>query len=204
MNSQVDVLVLTLDHLRVLSSVSCNEVMSTLDAFLPMSAKDVGDIINKSPASVLEHLHKLLEVGLVIEAGTRKKRSRIERLFLPAGKVIRFQVQGQSSEALDAYMDRVRGNFRLAERNFADLLKILPEDGDISDFLIYKTYTAKLDRERALLLRIATDEVLNLLKSFEPHGADGNASDGFLRYNFMAVGLPTADALRKRRKDSQE
>lgn len=196
MIKQEDILLLNLDQLRVLSSVACNDVMSAFHPFSPRSARDVGEQIERSPASVSEHVEKLLEVGLLIKAGTRKKRSRTEQLYLPAGKVIRFRMQGQSPAALDAYMDRVRGKLKSVERNFSDFLSLVPQDETILDFLLYKTYTVHLDREAALRLKIAVDDLLELLKTY----AEAEIHDGTKRYNFMAVGLPTAEELRKEKK----
>lgn len=199
MNEQVDILKLNTSHLRVLSSVACNEVMAAFDSFTPMSARDVGAIVDRSPASVLEHVQKLLGVGLLIEAGTRKRRSRTEQLYLPAGKIIRFYIKGQSPEALDAYMSRLRGNLKIAERNLHDVLKLVPEEESILDFLIYKTYSVTLDRERALRLKIATDELLDMLKSFAQTKSEDSTAGDQVRFQFTAIGTPAADELQKRR-----
>ena len=202
MKGQVDELKLDTNHLRVLSSVACNEVMSAFDPFTPMSAKDVGDLINRSPASVLEHIQKLVGVGLLIEAGTRKRRSRTEQLFLPAGKIIRFYIQGQSPEALEAYMDRLSRKLKLTERNLSEVLKLVPLDESILDFLIFKTYTVTLDRERALRLKIATNELLDLLKSFAQNKFEDSASEESVRFQFLAIGTPAAEVLQRKRKRS--
>ncbi|MCU0316125.1 MAG: helix-turn-helix domain-containing protein [Fimbriimonadaceae bacterium] len=198
MKRQTDILNLTADHLRVLASSACNEVMSSFHPHRPMSAREAGEIIDRSSAAVLEQVQKLLEVGLLIEAGTRKRRSRTEQLYLPAAKVIRFQIQGQTPEVLEAYMGRVRSKLKVTERNMASLLAIAPEDETILDFLIYKTYTLRLNRERALRMKLATSELLDLLKSFEQEDSEATSREDSLRFDFTVLGLPTSEELRRR------
>lgn len=202
MKQQLDILALNVEHLRVLSSVACNDVMSAFSPFTPMSAREVGEVIGRSPSSVSEHTEKLVQAGLLIEAGTRKRRSRTEQLYLPAGKVIRFQMAGQPPDALQAYMERVRGKLRATERNIANVIEVVPEDESILDFLIYKTYSVHLNRERALKVKLAVDDLLDLLKTYAQDPEFQAQRPETIRFEFMAIGAPASGESRKFKKRS--
>jgi hypothetical protein len=189
--NQVPIHLMTREQVLVLASAPCSEVFSMLGSAEALSAREVAAAIDRSPASVSEQIAKLVEVGLVIPAGTRKRRSRTEALFVHKGVVTRFILKDQPKDVLEAYQRRMAAHLRLAERRFSAFQDVFLHDQSYQDFLIYKTTTAQLSREGALRVQLAIAEVLELIRSLDQPDAEARAQGDFIRLNFTALMLPT-------------
>jgi predicted ArsR family transcriptional regulator len=78
---QVELLELNLKQLQALASFACSEVYAGLSTSEGRSIREVAELLGKSPAAVNEQMAKLVKVGLAIQVGTRKRRSRTEALY---------------------------------------------------------------------------------------------------------------------------
>lgn len=201
---QVPILYLTHDQIRTLASVACNEVFSALSGKEPRSARQVADEIDRSPASVSEQIAKLLDSGLVIPAGTRKRRSRTEALYVHAGLVTRMNLQGQSAEVLADYHRRFSGQMREAERQHEAFQAAFLQDPTFQDFIVYKTYTAYLDRASALRLQLAVTEVLDLIKSMDETDPEVRAKGEYVRVRLTNILLPSTQESKRRTREEEK
>lgn len=197
---QVPILHLNREQIIALASAPCNEVFSTLSSVEPLSAREVAQAIERSPAAVSEQLSKLVEVGLVVHAGTRKRRSRTESLYVHAGMITRFILKGQPPDVIQAYQRRFSGQMRLVERQFDAAVEALAHDPTFQDFLIYKTVTAQVDRASALRIQLAIAEVLELIKSLGEIDPENRESGEHVRVRFSALLLPERQESAKRTK----
>lgn len=72
---------LTEPQLKVLASPAVTEVFECFSTGVERSIPDIAKEVHRSQAAVGVHVDALVGVGLIEVVGSRKKRSRIERLF---------------------------------------------------------------------------------------------------------------------------
>lgn len=199
--NQVPIQYLNRDQILALASTACNEVFSTLGPGEALSAREVAQAIDRSPASVSEQMAKLVEVGLVIPAGTRKRRSRTETVYVHRGLITRFLLKDQPPDVLEAYQRRFSGQMRLAERQFESFLTAMQHDPTFQDFLIYKTYHAQLSRESALRIQLAVADLLDLIRGLDSTPSNAPAGEDVVRLSFSCTLMPTQqESLRRAKK----
>ncbi len=194
---------LKLDQVRVLSSSACSEVFSAFSPVEPLSAREVGKEVGRSAAAVHEHVDKLLDVGLIVAVDTRKRRSRIETLYVHKGVVTRFVIAKQDRESLEAYSDRFKAQMRLAERQFESAMDAASVDKSILDFLAYKWVTGYLDRPSALKLKAAVSEIQSLMEEMRETEPSRREEGEYVRVIFSSLLLPVAHESRKRSNPSE-
>jgi hypothetical protein len=196
---QVDVVKLNIEQIQALVSVACSDVFDSLSAVDARSAREVAAEIERSPASVGEQITKLLDVGLIIPAGTRKRRSRTEALYAHAGRLTRFFLHEQTPESIEMYKLRVRSQMRQAERQHDAFYDALSSDPQYSDFYIYKYHSVYVDRDRALRLKLAVSELQALVHELSESDIEARSDGQFLRVQFTVMSIP-AQQESKRRK----
>lgn len=79
---QVEKLVFDLEQVKTLASPIRALVFWTLSIYTPKSASDLADEIGKAPSTVRYHLSALQNLGLIIAVDSRKRRSRVETLYV--------------------------------------------------------------------------------------------------------------------------
>lgn len=77
--------ILSAEHVKLLASPVKQLVYFAFTPYEPRSAADVAREIGKSAQSVRFHTNELLEHDLLLEVGTRKRRSRTESLYVWKG-----------------------------------------------------------------------------------------------------------------------
>lgn len=201
---QTDLLELNLDQIRVLSSSACSEVFSAFSPLEPLSAREIGKEVGRSAAAVHEHVDKLLDVGLIVPVETRKRRSRVETLYVHKGLITRFVIAKQNREALEAYADRFKAQMRLAERQFASAMDAASVEKSIVDFLAYKWVTGYLDRASALRLKEAINQIQALMEESRATEPSQREEGEYVRVIFSSLLLPVVHESRKRSNSSTE
>lgn len=201
---QIELLELNLDQIRVLSSSACSEVFSAFSAIEPLSAREVGNEVGRSAAAVHEHVDKLLDVGLIVPVETRKRRSRVETLYVHKGLITRFVIARQNREALEAYADRFKAQMRLAERQFASAMDAASVDKSIVDFLAYKWVTGYLDKTSALRLKEAINQIQALMEESRTTEPAVREEGEYVRVIFSSLLLPVVHESRKRSNSSAD
>jgi DNA-binding transcriptional ArsR family regulator len=81
--------VLREDQLRCLTSPVRHDLVDHLSAHGVMSIKELAASIGKKPASTYHHLNQLIEVGLVLEVGSRLVNRRHEKLYATPSRRMR-------------------------------------------------------------------------------------------------------------------
>lgn len=79
--NRADYWVLRKDQVRCLTSPTRHDIIDRLAAQGPLSVRDLAHGIGMRPSAVYHHLAQLLEVDLVVEAGSRIVNRRRERLY---------------------------------------------------------------------------------------------------------------------------
>ncbi|MBI1334787.1 MAG: hypothetical protein GC165_18120 [Armatimonadetes bacterium] len=195
---QVASLRLNAEQIHTLISSPCSEVFDALSAIEPRSAREVASDIDRSPASVGEQLAKLLDVKLIIPAGTRKRRSRTEALYVHAGMATQLFLNDLTSDGIEQYKLRFKSQMRQAERQHDAVYGAVANDPSYTDFLIYKYHTLFVDRERALRLKLAIAELQSLILELSETNADAREDGEFVRVQFTVMSLPTQQESKRR------
>lgn len=195
---QVDVVKLSIEQIQALVSTACSEVFDALSPVDARSVREVAQDIDRSPASVGEQVAKLVEVGLVIQVGTRKRRSRTEALYANAGRLTQFILKEQTPESIDQFRLRFKGQMRQAERQHDAFYDAMMLDQSFADFFIYKYHTLYVDRERALRLKLAVSELQALVHELSETNVDVRSAGEFVRVQFTVMSLPAQQESKRR------
>lgn len=83
---QVVRLFFDLPQAKSIASPTRSLIFWSLDWSKPKSAADIGEEIGKAPATVRYHMAELAEQGLILAVDSRKRRSRIETLYVRKAK----------------------------------------------------------------------------------------------------------------------
>jgi predicted transcriptional regulator len=196
---QVDLLLLTLEHIKALSSSAAVDVFGAVSITQPHSIGEIAAEVGKSPASVGEQVQKLVEVGLVIQAGTRKSRSRTESLYIRRAKVTHMSLKNQPWDAVEQYLVRYRNLLNLNERQHEAFWRAVQVDEEFSVFGRTLFGSAYVTSDQAARLRDAMEAVFQLMQSMhEPDPA--RRTSAHVRVAFQTTMLPTV-VESKRRSD---
>lgn len=178
--------------MKVLSSSIRSEVFWTFHAYVQKSVSDVAKELGKSAQTVHYHVNALVELGLLIPADTRQRRSRTEQLYLGKGITV-FAPGVGVSETFNRH--RVRG-FRLEVQRMIEedshYWGLAEHDPEILNFGIFRKYRLNLSQERAEKLR---KEISSLL--FEAMGDQTIEAEGGVQVNLIAYMRPTKQQLKK-------
>jgi DNA-binding transcriptional ArsR family regulator len=105
-------------QLEVMVSPRRHDIVDRLAASGPMSIRELAGQIGAQPSSLYHHVRKLMDVGLVIEAGSRVVRRRREAISAPPAprmRVARAVAVNEYPELLTAI---VAGTTRQLARDF--------------------------------------------------------------------------------------
>jgi len=92
------------------------EIFSHFASAEPLSARELAERMGRSPSSLYYHLHQLLKVGLLREAGERPRGTRTETLYQRAASALRLEPDG-SAATREAILRTMTAAFRMAERD---------------------------------------------------------------------------------------
>jgi DNA-binding transcriptional ArsR family regulator len=81
--------VLDRDQIDALASPRRHDIVDRLVASGPMSIKELAGMVGAEPPALYHHIKKLLQLGLVIEAGHRVERRKREQLYAAPAKRMR-------------------------------------------------------------------------------------------------------------------
>jgi DNA-binding transcriptional ArsR family regulator len=175
----------TLEQVKVLASVARSEVFWTFSPSEPRSAGEIAREIGKSAPSVHYHVQELTECGLLIAVGTRKRRSRVEALYVHAAA----NFLSQGTKAPKEYRENSHRAFAAMTRGLAvenaALHKAVDVDAGIGDYYILHRRGLRMTHDEAIELRRRLAEVLREFKSSEDPDAD-------IRVNLFACLSPTS------------
>lgn len=196
--------ILTLDQMRALASPAVAEVFDCFSAIDARSIPDVSKEIHRSQATVGVHVDTLLDLGLVRVVGTRKKRSRTERLFSRTAHSVESSFRGATWDYYEASIEGFNAAMRRNMRGHARFKERLAADATESDFAHYNFRTVRLTREGAQRLR---DEIIRLgeIASALEAEAATTLADDVERVHVTLMFYPTvASSLTKLKKKSRQ
>lgn len=79
---QEEVVTFDLAQLKSLSSIARSEVFWAFSATDPQSTTDIAAAISRTAPTVRYHVNELVKANMLVVAGTRKRRSRTEELYV--------------------------------------------------------------------------------------------------------------------------
>ena len=108
------------EQLAVMASARRQDIVDRLAATGPLSIKEIAAQIGARPSALYHHIERLIDVGLVIEAGARTIRRK--RTLLYATPAPRMRMARALAERRDpALMDAIVGSLtRQMERDFEE------------------------------------------------------------------------------------
>jgi predicted transcriptional regulator len=195
---QVELLLLEPEHLQVLSSAVSSEVFAALDSRRALSVREVARDLGKSTSAVGEQVAKLVAAGLVVPAGTRKRRSRTEALYVHKGVITRFLLKDQPPETIEAYIARFNALMRQAARQHATAQWAIHRDPSLFDYFAFKQHSAFLTPEGALRVRAAIDELMELIGALSQPAA---SEEQVVRVSFNAMLFPSSSVAQRPNED---
>lgn len=185
---QKDLVHINLEMMELLSSAATYEVLLSFSFVEPRSIPDLALELGKSQATVGSHVSKLLKVGLIVEAGTRKKRSRTERLFVWTGRGTYHDFANQPKEYFAATSARTNALLRKYGKQYSLYMERVFHNED--DLLrgAMRWRPMLISKEGALVLREAMFEVHELAARLEAEAKAGEGSEhehAFMITTFM-------------------
>lgn len=160
---QVALIQLTKEHLEVLASVPCSEVFNVVLHRTQQSIREIAKALGKSPAAVSVHIDSLVKIGLVLESGTQKRRSRIERLFVLKAAFNRFDSREHDWAGIELFLKRFRGQLRKIERDFELAQRAARADETFRLFCTYRWSYVQLSVENAQKVRDAVSDLNDMI-----------------------------------------
>lgn len=190
--NQIERLELNLEQMRCLSSTIRADVFWSFHAIDQKSVSDVATEVGKSAQTVHYHVNALVKIGLIVPGETRKRRSRIEQLYVRKARSSLDPSIG-ATEIYNRYRHRA---FKLETQRMAaedsHFWGMMERDSDIINFAAFRKYRLMLTKERASKLR--WDLVTLLMDAVADHTP---ASEGGIQVNSIIYMRPTVFQLKK-------
>ena len=190
-SEQVALLDFDRKQIKALSSVACSDVFSTMSSLRAKSKRELALELGKSPASVGPHVDTLVQVGLAIEVGARKRRSRTETLYLTKAHTFRANMVGQNKATLQQYQKRIRGQMRLYERQIIAFQDVVHDDPSQQLYITHNWRSAYLSPENALRVKEAIQNLVDLVANFAEDDEDAIENHNVVRMTVAAIMAPT-------------
>lgn len=194
---QVEILYLSVEQVQTLASAACSDVFSAFSVEEPLSIREVSLIVERSTASVGEHVAALLRCGLIIPCGQRKRRSRQESLYVKKGVITRWSTKDATAEGAKAYQHRFRAQLRLAEREFEAAQQAILADPAFAPYVLYRWRKIAIQPKDIGRLRQAILSFAEAVESLSESPSTEN-DDGLVRATLTTLLLPTIPTSRKR------
>jgi predicted transcriptional regulator len=107
------------DQLKCLASPVRMDIVDHLSGRPPASIKELADDIGRQASSIYHHVQLLVDVGLVVEAGTRVVNRKSEKLYATAAPRMRLKKALGDSRNAPVMREVVAALCREAERDFS-------------------------------------------------------------------------------------
>ena len=106
------------EQVRVLESTVCQEIVDLIEAAGPCSVREMARFMSRRPDSLYYHVHKLQDVGLLIDRGKRGSGRRAESVYDIPGRPLRLAYHPSDPENVEAVRRVVASMLRSALRDF--------------------------------------------------------------------------------------
>jgi DNA-binding Lrp family transcriptional regulator len=194
---QVELLELNLKQLEALASFACSEVYAGLSTSEGRSIREIAELLGKSPAAVNEQMAKLVKVGLALQVGTRKRRSRTEALYATSCMTEKTVLTGKPWKFAEAFMKRFEGQMRLMVRQHRAAQEAMRKDRSFIAFMTSRGRVAYLTPESTLRVKQKFTELLNLVAELDETDPEVRAGAGHVRVAISVQMLPSIPESKK-------
>lgn len=149
------------DQLAALTSPRRHDIADRLAASGPMSIRELAAQIGAKPSALYHHINRMLEVGLVVEAGSRVVRRKREQLYATPAPRMRMARALAQDQHRDVMSEIVASLTRQMSRDFgtgsrAATRSVEGEGRNLGFFrLVGRPTPAQLARINACLLEVA-------------------------------------------------
>jgi DNA-binding transcriptional ArsR family regulator len=106
------------EQVAALTSMRRHDIADRIASSGPISIKELAEQIGVKPSALYHHIKIMLDVGLVVEAGTRTVRRKREQLYAAPGKRMRLIRALAGGEHQPAMEEVVAAMTRQMERDF--------------------------------------------------------------------------------------
>lgn len=159
-------------QLEVLTSPVRHQLHQVLDLIGPAPVREVAARMGRSPEALYYHVHAMVEVGLVVEAGEQTARRRSERLYDVVGRPFRVDPTNTDPAFLALLAKAGEARLRLAIRAGRDAMRDpdANREGDARDWRLEQQQVRLSADARAELNRRITDIIWFLREADDPDG----------------------------------
>lgn len=164
---QVPILYFDLAQVTAIASATRSEVFWAFNAVDPLSVKQVGESLKKSPATVRFHVNELLNVGLLMAVEYRKQRSRTEEAYVHSGMEFRTQLPPITPEYRELINKGFDSILRQMSRERSALIRLEGLDSDLNRYLAYRRHTIRVSPETAALVKRKLIELSEEIRNYE-------------------------------------
>lgn len=169
---QLDQASFTLDQVRCLASAARAEIFWSFSATDPRSIAEVAEGLGRSASATTYHVGELVEVGLLVAVGERRRRSRVEKLYVAGSRSYVSHSFKESEEYRELLLEGYAAQLRLQLRERTAAVEALVIQPELIECTTYRRFQTRISRDRAAELKTA---VLALLKAYMSESADDDS-----------------------------
>ena len=127
-------------QLETIASPRRQDMLARLAACGPLSIRELAEQVGARPTALYHHLEKLLDVGLVIEAGSRLRNRRRETLYETVAQRLRLSRAHRDPKHAEAVADIVSAQTRQLARDFrgGQISAARADDGDERNLTFFR------------------------------------------------------------------
>ncbi len=160
------------ETLRALRTPVRQEILGTLERLGTGSVRDVAEQLGRKPASLYYHVHDMCRAGLVVEAGSRPRGRRMEKLYETVASRIVIEKKPRSKAFTEELKGLHRSALRAAEREMDDSLERNRRSGDRPDDVTsLLRLSARLCTQDARRVRRMLQDVARFMQERTSHRA---------------------------------
>lgn len=194
---QVEKLVFTLPQVELLASPFKGDVFWAFSSTEPLSISDVAKELGKSSQGIHYHVVSLVEAGMLIAVGERKRHARIEKLYVRAGYLCIDMGRDGTPEYFEYRKKGFAGTTRAIAREIELLYDCVAQDPDYYDHFIFRRAKVHLSRSQVLELR---ERLLAILEELRARPVDKDEP----KMHVLVYACPTAGQSREWLDEEQE
>jgi len=146
---QVERIDYDIDQLRALTSAARYEVFWSIPTAEARSISEIAQALGRPASSVTYHVNELVQVGLLIQVGERKRRSRTEALYAPAAQRF-FSKTLDQPERRALIFQGMEAMMRSMGREAQGFFDVQGLDPELEGTLTFRRYSAKVTRQQLL------------------------------------------------------
>lgn len=162
-------------QLQALASPLGQQIVWAMERLGPCSVAELGERVGRAPESLYYHVHRLVEVGLVVELAKRKAARRQESVYELVAERIGADPCERAPEYLSALAAVGSAALRAAERSYRRALEPSASDLPSAPAPMLMQWSARLSAESARELRRRLQEIDDFLTANADASADAAA-----------------------------